>query len=63
MAAIYGDRLGWFTVRDTSTTPDCLHAHGRDFLVSRPPRMGFPGAVHALCRCRPVAPWGTRLLT
>lgn len=63
LAAIYGDRLGWYTVRDGSTTADCRHAHRRDFLVSKPPRMGLPGSAHPHCRCRPVRPWGTRLLT
>ncbi|WP_242890770.1 hypothetical protein [Actinomadura litoris] len=63
MAAIYGDRLGWWSVQDSSATSECHHAHGRDFLVSRPPSMGLPGAVHPHCRCRPVRPWGTRLLT
>ncbi|MFI0406612.1 hypothetical protein [Actinomadura sp. 3N508] len=63
LAAIYGDRLGWSTVHDGSTTADCRHAHRQDFLVSNPPRMGLPGAVHPRCRCRPVRPWGTRLLT
>ncbi|MER6809958.1 hypothetical protein ABT299_11815 [Spirillospora sp. NPDC000708] len=63
MAAIYGDRLGWWSVQDGSTTSECRHAHGRDYLVSRPPRMGLPGAVHPHCRCRSVRPWGTRLLT
>ncbi|WP_433145059.1 hypothetical protein ACQPZ8_01385 [Actinomadura nitritigenes] len=63
MAAIHGDRLGWFAVRDGATTRDCSHAHGRDFLVSWPPSIGFPGAVHPRCRCRPVAPWGAPLLS
>jgi hypothetical protein len=63
MAAIHGDRLGWFAVRDGTTTGDCSHAHGRDFLVSRPPSIGYPGAVHPRCRCRPVAPWGAPLLS
>ncbi|WP_141575898.1 hypothetical protein [Actinomadura sp. WMMA1423] len=63
LAAIYGDRLGWYAVRDGSTTADCRHAHGRDFLLSKPPRIGLPGSVHSRCRCRPGRPWGTRLLT
>lgn len=63
MAAVYGDRLGWWSVRDGSTTGECRHAHGRDYLVSRPPNIGRPGAVHPHCRCRSVRPWGTRLLT
>ncbi|MBO2459817.1 hypothetical protein [Actinomadura violacea] len=63
MVAIHGDRLGWFAVRDGATTSDCSHAHGRDFLVSWPPSIGFPGAVHPRCRCRPVAPWGAPLLS
>ncbi|MGI5201666.1 hypothetical protein ACQEU6_08800 [Spirillospora sp. CA-108201] len=63
LAAIYGDRLGWYAVRDTSTTADCRHAHGRDFLLSKPPRIGLPGSVHSRCRCRPGRPWGTQLLT
>jgi hypothetical protein len=62
MAAVYGDRLGWLAVLDTGTTPDCRHAAFKDFLVSEPPEMGLPGAVHPRCRCRPTAPWHTELL-
>ncbi|WP_165975356.1 hypothetical protein [Actinomadura rubrisoli] len=42
MAAIHGDRLGWFAVRDGATTSDFSHAHGRDFQVSRPPASATP---------------------
>lgn len=51
MAEIHGDILSWRAVRDGRTTPDCAAADGKNFSVSEPPLMGFPGGVHPYCRC------------
>lgn len=64
MAALeYGPLLGWKTVLDGHTSAECRAANKSNFYASRPPYIGFPGAVHPACRCRPVAPWpGGKLL-
>ena len=64
MAALeHGDFLGWSTTLDRHTSPECRAANGRNFYADRPPDIGYPGAVHPACRCKPVAPWpGGRLL-
>jgi hypothetical protein len=54
--------LGWRAVLDERTTPDCRAAHGRNFYTDQEPRIGWPGTVHAQCRCGPVPPWPTRQL-
>lgn len=54
---LYGRLLGWNTVRDSHTTPDCLAADGRNFYADKMPRIGYPGTVHATCRCWPGAPF------
>jgi SPP1 gp7 family putative phage head morphogenesis protein len=60
----YGDLLGWWSVRDKKTSPECRAAHGKNFLVTDMPYIGFPGAVHPHCRCIAVPPWpGGRMLT
>lgn len=48
---IYGNTLGWYSVFDDSTTPECREAHGKNFDVTRPPAIGYPGMVHGKCRC------------
>jgi len=62
-AAKYGDLLGWKSVLDSRTSAECRAAHGKNYLASRMPDIGFPGAVHPSCRCLPSAPWpGGKLL-
>lgn len=52
----YGLLLGWHTHRDDRTTPDCLAADGKNFRADSMPLIGFPGTVHAKCRCEPTGP-------
>jgi hypothetical protein len=56
-AMLYGRLLGWNTVVDSHTTPDCLAADGRNFYADKMPRIGYPGTVHATCRCYPGQPF------
>jgi hypothetical protein len=46
---LYGTYLGWHTVRDSRTSPECLAADGRNFWSYRMPRIGYPGTVHPHC--------------
>lgn len=64
MAAMeYGPLLGWKAVLDSHTSLECAAANGRNFYAGRPPYIGYPGAVHPACRCKPVRPWpGGKLL-
>lgn len=64
MAALeYGPLLGWKAVLDSHTSAECRAADRHNFYAARPPDIGYPGAVHAACRCFPVRPWpGGRLL-
>lgn len=48
--------VGWHAVLDNRTDPQCRAADGKNFPVNRPPAIGWPGAVHPHCRCRPGAP-------
>jgi hypothetical protein len=58
MAAMeHGLLLGWHTHRDDRTTPDCLAADGKNFRADQMPLIGYPGTVHAKCRCEPVKPY------
>jgi hypothetical protein len=50
----HGTLLGWRAVMDTRTSAECAAANGRNFDVFAPPAIGWPGAVHPHCRCRPV---------
>lgn len=52
----YGDVLGWYSVLKDSTTPECRWAHGKNFRVSAPPVIGYPGMVHGECACTPGPP-------
>ena len=45
--------LGWRSVLDDRTTPECRAAHGRNYKADRMPAIGWPGAVHMRCRCSP----------
>lgn len=59
----YGPVLGWRAVKDSHVTPDCLAADGKNFRAAVPPLIGYPGTVHAQCRCYPVKPFhGARML-
>ncbi len=49
--------LGWYAKDDERTSAECRAAHGRNFLVAKPPVIGYPGAVHPHCRCVPVPPY------
>lgn len=56
MRGIYGDVLGWYSVLEPSTTPECRAAHGQNFRVTVPPAIGYPGMVHGKCKCTPGRP-------
>jgi SPP1 gp7 family putative phage head morphogenesis protein len=47
---------GWKAKMDAKTSPECRAANGLNFRVSDPPSIGWPGAVHPHCRCRPTRP-------
>lgn len=49
----YGDELGWYAKMDSRTSAECKEANGKNFSASRAPAIGYPGAVHPNCRCRP----------
>lgn len=62
-AGLYGPLLGWHTVRDARTSPDCLAADRHNFWADAVPLIGYPGAVHPHCRCEPSKPYpGARIL-
>jgi hypothetical protein len=48
--------VGWHAKLDGRTSPECRAADGANFPANRPPSIGWPGAVHPSCRCRPGAP-------
>lgn len=60
-SARYGPRLGWHAKMDARTSEECRQANGRNFDASRIPAIGFPGAVHPFCRCKPGRPFNTDL--
>lgn len=54
---LYGPLVGWYSVRDAVTTPECREAHGHNFDVATPPAVGYPGTLHGgTCRCRAGPP-------
>lgn len=55
----YGQDLGWHAIRDDRTSPECRAAHGSNFRADEPPAIGYPGAVHEHCRCKPGPPFNT----
>jgi|SRR5579859_5769739 len=55
-AMMYGPLIGWYTVHDAHTTPDCLAADGKNFWAGQPPLIGYPGTAHPRCRCWPGRP-------
>lgn len=56
----FGDLLGWHATLDSRTSPDCRAANGTNFQADRMPAIGYPGAVHPECRCRPGKPYPQR---
>lgn len=54
-----GPLMGWYSVLDSRTTTECREAHGSNFYAERRPVIGWPGSVHARCRCRPGRPHDT----
>ena len=64
MAALeHGNFLGWYSVRDQRTSPECAAADRHNFHASRIPDIGWPGGVHNSCRCFPGPAWpGASLL-
>lgn len=57
----YGDVLGWYAKMDSRTSPECRAANGKNFLATRIPEIGYPGAVHPNCRCKPGRKHATSL--
>lgn len=55
-ASRFGLLLGWYTTMDSRTSPECLAANGKNFRVDDIPTIGYPGAVHAFCRCKAGRP-------
>jgi hypothetical protein len=45
--------LGWYAQMDDRTSPECRAANGKNFDPVKPPLIGYPGAVHPTCRCKP----------
>lgn len=43
--------LGWRSVMDQNTTPECADANGKNFKAMEMPDIGLPGTVHPRCRC------------
>lgn len=59
----HGPVLGWYAVMDSSTTPECAAANGKNFNPLSPPAIGLPGTLHGgTCRCRAGAPHPTRVM-
>jgi hypothetical protein len=57
-ARSFGTELGWYSVRDSVTTPECRVAHGSNFQAARAPMIGYPGTPHGgTCRCLPGPPF------
>lgn len=47
MAALeHGNLLGWNTIIDGRESLECRSADGKNYMASRIPNIGFPGAVH-----------------
>ena len=53
----HGRLLGWHTVLDARTSPECKAANRHNFHADQMPRIGYPGMVHPNCRCFPGAPF------
>lgn len=46
-----GKKAGWHGILDERTDPECKVLIGKNFLVTRKPKPGWPGTVHRFCRC------------
>lgn len=57
--SVWNGLLGWYAVGDMHTSPECLRANRRNFDPKQVPPIGFPGAVHPNCRCKPGPPFNT----
>ena len=54
----WGPVLGWRSVMDSATTPQCRRAHQSNFHFARPPFGILPGTLHGgSCRCLGGPPW------
>lgn len=51
-----GHLIGWYATVDGRTDGTCLAANGTNFYAEVPPMIGYPGATHMHCRCRPGPP-------
>jgi SPP1 gp7 family putative phage head morphogenesis protein len=58
-AAQHGDKLGWYATMDDRTSHECAQANGKNFLIAKPPAIGWPGMVHPTCRCKAGPPHNT----
>jgi hypothetical protein len=56
-AGEHGRLLGWHTVMDLKTSPECIRANGKNFYADQMPPIGYPGMVHPHCRCMPGPPF------
>lgn len=52
----YGRLLGWYSVHDPRTSPECRAADRHNFYADQMPAIGYPGMVHPHCRCMPGMP-------
>jgi len=60
----WGRTLGWYTVVDRRTSPECRLANRKNFYADKMPSIGYPGMVHLHCRCQPGPPFpGARIMT
>lgn len=64
-AGTYGPLLGWYAAPGDHSTPECQEADGKNFYAAVPPLIGYPGFVHANCKCTPGKPFadGAIMLT
>ena len=60
IAASNKRKVGWYATLDNRTSPECRAAHGKNFYSDRLPPIGYPGAVHPSCRCKPGPPHKTK---
>lgn len=56
-AETYGGLLGWYASKSGPSTPECQDADGKNFWADHPPLIGYPGFVHANCKCSPGKPF------
>lgn len=56
-AQSFGPLLGWYSVNDSRSSPECKAADGKNFPADRRPAIGYPGTTHPHCRCRAGLPF------